>query len=63
MNDLHITKPRGMNGSKKANHPKAPSHKGMITDGASLETGYKVVKVTESSPQAVPQNTGKGRGS
>lgn len=53
-NDL--TTPKGMN---KPNEPKAgPGMKdrGMVTDGVSLETGYKVLGHPGSSPQAVAQN-------
>lgn len=53
-NDL--TTPKGMN---TPNTPKAgmgARDAGMITDGVSLETGYKVLGHPGNSPQAVAQN-------
>lgn len=53
----NLTSPKGMN---KPNEPKAglgAKDVGMVTNGVSLETGYKVLGHPGSSPQAVAQNT------
>lgn len=55
---------RAVRGMNRPNEPKvtmAAKERGMITDGVSLEKGYKVVSGEGSSPHAVPQNTG-GKG-
>ena len=49
----------GMNNATEPKKGMAAKDRGMITDGVSLAAGYKVVSVTTTSPQAVPQNTGK----
>lgn len=53
-NDL--TRPKGMNNPQAQKAGKAARDVGMVTDGVSLEKGYKVVSVTTTSPQAVAQN-------
>lgn len=51
-----LTSPKGMNDPCKYKVGMGAKDVGMVTDGVSLEKGYKVVSPQGHSPQAVAQN-------